>query len=434
MPWMNLSPPRPPDDALLEMLSELLRGARRRFDGRIIDLYIERRIERRLIRRSGRTEELEIREDGCALRLRTKDGIFLDATNGIDRNALTTLFHDAIPGRRIPLHSPAIPPPVPPPEWTSWAQKTADRLATPSATVHFLASSAAVVRPEGWTAVRTPPLVRIAAGNPVHASLLAPWDPGSIDRRVETLEAAPPRTGWLPEPGTRWPVVFTSGSGGVLLHELVGHMVESDLVAAGLSPLADRSGERIATESLTVVDDPTRDDLPGAFDHDGEGVPAAPRPVLSNGVLSGWLADGEGARRLGGPAGRGRRAGWQRPPVPRMSNLVTTTGTHDPADLEAAVGRGFLITRTGAAMVDPVEGRVVLRIEAGWELLHGRRRRPLAPFHFVGEILGILQGIRPEIGNDHEPDWWTGWCHKDGHTLPTGALTPTLVVDGLEVL
>ena len=78
--------------------------------------------------------------------------------------------------------------------------------------------------------------------------------------------------------------------------------------------------------------------------------------------------------------------------------------------------------------------RVVLRVEAGWEVLAGRRRRPLAPCHLAGDILAVLQGIRPELGDDPTPSWRTGWCHKDAHPLPTGALTPSLIVEGLEVV
>jgi len=417
----------------LERLADLL-GSRRAGKARVIDLYLERRVERRLLRTEERLEEIEVRDEGCALRLRSTHGPVMEATNGLDRNALASLLGGIAPPRAVPVRQRETGRLAVPDRWTPWAESAAEGLGPGPVEVRLLARAAAVVRPGRWAVVRTPPLVRVAVRAIPGGTLLAVWDHAGLDDKVAALGRRPARTGWLPEPGSRRPVVFTAGAAGVLVHELVGHMMESDLLAAGLSPMAGRSGERVAPPTLTVVDDPLRDDLPGAFDHDDEGVPATPRTLLSSGILSGSLCDGEGARILGEPPGRGRRAAWQHPPVARMSNLVTTPGEHDPAELETGVGQGLVVTRAGAAMVDPAEGRVVLRIEEGWELLHGRRRRPLAPFHLVGEIGGVLAGIRPEIGNDPEPDWRTGWCHKDGHTLPTGALTPTLVVEGLEVL
>ena len=427
---MDAEPGQAFDARWLEQLAGVL-GSRRAGKARILDLYLERRLERRLLRTPDRIEEIEVRDEGYALRLRTGLGTVLEAANGLDRTALAVGFSGLVPARLLPARPAGGVPPAVPAGWTRWAEAAAARLGPGRVEVRLVARTAAVVRPGQWTLVATPPLVRIAAGG---ATLLAVWDHPQLDGWLATLGESPARTGWLPEPGTRRPVVFAGGSGGVLLHELVGHMAESDLVAAGLSPLADRAGERIAPAALTVVDDPLRFDLPGAFDRDDEGTPASPRTLIASGILSGWLCDGEGARALGCEPGRGRRAGWPHPPVARMSNLVTAAGGHDPAEIEAGVGHGLVVTRAGAAMVDPGEDRVVMRIEAGWELLHGRRRRPLAPCHLVGRATGALAGILPEIGNDPTPDWRTGWCHKDGHTLPTGAVTPTLVVEGLEVL
>ncbi len=421
------------DEAWLDRLASVLDDHRAGSSG-LLDLYLERRVERRLLRTSAGLEEIEVRDDGCALRRRTEDGLSLEAANGIDRTVLATLLADIVPSRILPPHPLGAAPPTVPQAWSQWAEAVANRPGAATVTVHFIARTAAVVRPGRWVTVRTPPLVRVAAKDPRPTAVLAVWDPGGLDPLLEAPARPHPHTGWLPEPGTRQPVVFTRGSGSVLIHELIGHMAESDLVATGLSPLSGRTGERIASHTLTVVDDPTLPDLPGSFDADDEGVSASPVTLLTGGVLTGWLCDGTGARKLGASPGRGRRAGWQHPPIARMSNLVTAPGPHDPAELEASITRGLLVTRSGAAMVNPGQRRFVLRIEEGWELLHGRRRRPLAPFHLTGDILGTLAGIRPEIGNDPAPDRNTGWCHKDGHTLPTGALTPTLVVDGLEVL
>ena len=118
----------------------------------------------------------------------------------------------------------------------------------------------------------------------------------------------------------------------------------------------------------------------------------------------------------------------------RLSNLVVTPGSTSPEDMESDIDHGFVVTRLGRAAVDPVSSRTVLRVERGWEVRHGRRRRPLAPFELTGSVVEILANIDPRVGSDPAPDWRLGWCIKDGVPLPTGSEAPSMLVTHLEVL
>ena len=229
-------------------------------------------------------------------------------------------------------------------------------------------------------------------------------------------------------------MVFTEGAAGPLLHELIGHLTEGDLVSSGRSPLTGLDGATLTDAALDLTDDPTRDDLPGGFSCDDEGVSAEPIALLRSGRLCGWLDDRSSAAARGGVPGRGRRSDWRSPPAPRLSNLVAAAGTADPASLEAGLTHGLVVTRLSGATVDPVSSRTVLRVERGFELRNGRRRRPLATFELTGSVTEILAGIDPAVGNDPTPDWRLGWCVKDGLPLPTGSEAPTLLVRRLEVL
>jgi predicted Zn-dependent protease len=120
--------------------------------------------------------------------------------------------------------------------------------------------------------------------------------------------------------------------------------------------------------------------------------------------------------------------------VSRQSNLVITPGKFLPEELEGDLDHGLVVTRVGGATVDPVSSRMVLRVERGWEIRHGRRRRPLAPCELTGGALEILGRIDPRVGADPIVDWRLGWCVKDGLPLATGTEAPSLLVDRLEVL
>ena len=92
------------------------------------------------------------------------------------------------------------------------------------------------------------------------------------------------------------------------------------------------------------------------------------------------------------------------------------------------------MTRLGAATLDPVSDRLVLRVERGWEIHAGRRRRPLGTFELTGGALEVLAHIDPTVGSDPTTDWRLGWCVKNGVPLPTGSESPSLLAHRLEVL
>src|SRR5690606_30632586 len=64
----------------------------------------------------------------------------------------------------------------------------------------------------------------------------------------------------VPAPAGVMPVVLGAGWPGILLHEAVGHGLESDFNRKGSSVFAGRIGQRVAAKGVTVIDDGT---LPG---------------------------------------------------------------------------------------------------------------------------------------------------------------------------
>jgi len=393
---------------------------------------LERRLE---ISVSAGTEVASCRMEGGAARWRFPSRWAIHAAAGVSSGAVSNLVSHFADRLDVP---PGPPPPAtdldPSPGWVDWARNLTDRLVDRGAIVRYLSRRAVVIRRDGWRQVTSPSLVRIETGPDVGGALLAVWGQPRLGDWIRAVFEAAPAKGWSPPPGLQVPVVLTNGTAGALLHELVGHLVEGDLIAAGRSPLAGLGGANLTEAEIDVVDDPGRTDLPGAFDTDDEGVPAKPVTLVRSGRLCGLLCDRETAELCDVDPGRGRRADWRHPPVPRLSNLVISSGSESPEALEADQSRGLVITRISGATVDPVSRRTVLRVERGFEIRNGRRRRPLNPFELTGGVTEILAGIDPAVGNDPTPDWRLGWCVKDGLPLPTGSEAPTILVRRLEVL
>src|SRR5262249_10241230 len=111
------------------------------------------------------------------------------------------------------------------------------------------------------------------------------------------------------------------------VHESVGHPTELDRIYgteaayAGTSFL--KAGDlrllRSGCPLMNITADPTTPAGLGTFKWDDEGVPAAPQPIVVEGVLRGFLTSRETAATLGHGSGGSMRADtWSRMPLVRM--------------------------------------------------------------------------------------------------------------------
>jgi hypothetical protein len=423
---------QPPFDPVwLDQLADgcrRLRGSHPRFE----DLYLERRLE---IRVESGSELASVSSDGAAARWRFPSRWTMHASTGVCADAVAALVSRYADRLEVPPSAPLPRLDLDPPRgWADWAREIIARAPGKRAVIRYLARRAVVVRRDGWHHAVSPPLVRLETARHAGPALLSVWGHERLGRWIRALFEPPPSRPWSPPAGLTVPVLFTEGTAGAVLHELVAHLVEGDLVASGQSPLGGLGGAALTDAAIDLMDDPGRVDLPGAFTCDDEGVPAAAVALLRGGRLCGVLCDRETAEICGTRPGRGRRADWRYAPAPRLSNLVVPAGREDPRDMESGLTHGLVVTRLAGATIDPISGRTVLRVEQGFEVRHGRRHRSLDTFELTGGVTEILAGIDPAVGNDPTPDWRLGWCVKGGLPLPTGSEVPTVLVRRLEVL
>lgn len=253
--------------------------------------------------------------------------------------------------------------------------------------------------------------------------LRAALDAGALVR--EAADAALRRLDARPVVPGRPVVLVAPGAGGVLVHEAVGHSLEGDVVARGSSFLSGRVGERIASESLTVVDDPLMPGLAGTHAHDDEGAPGRRTVLIERGVLRGMLTDGVRAGfRTEGATGHGRRQSFRDLPLPRMTNTLVAAGARSPEELLSQTPDGLLVTRLERASADPVRGRFQVRVTEGWRVEDGRLTHPIEDALLVGASDRFLHAI--EIGSDAAWDDGCGECGREGQWVPVAVGQPTL--------
>jgi len=173
-----------------------------------------------------------------------------------------------------------------------------------------------------------------------------------------------------------------------------------DMVWRKQTFLADRLGQTIASDLVTIVDDPLRraTRLPP---FDAEGVRSRKNVIVERGVLRQFLTSTYSARRLGGrstgkpPRGQLRAGG-------RPSNLYLEPGrTTRGAD---RLGRRRpLRDEHDGLRGQHGEGRLLARAAGLW-IENGKLAPPVAEITVAGNMNDILKGI-VMVGNDIHHTW-----------------------------
>ena len=142
-------------------------------------------------------------------------------------------------------------------------------------------------------------------------------------------------------PTMRVPVIFERDAASSVLADVFAALNAAN-VALGNSWLADRVGERIGNERVTLVDDGRLRGGLGSAPFDGEGTPTRETVVIEGGVLRTYLSDVYWGRRVGiastGNASGGGGVG--------ANNFYLRPGSGTLDELVAATERGVLVLDT----------------------------------------------------------------------------------------
>jgi TldD protein len=234
-------------------------------------------------------------------------------------------------------------------------------------------------------------------------------------------------------PAGTMPVVLGPGWPGVLLHEAVGHGLEGDFNRKGTSAYSGRLGEKVAAESVTVIDDGTIEKRRGSLTIDDEGTATQQNVLIENGILKNYMQDKLNARLMNtGPTGNGRRESFAHLPMPRMTNTFMLPGEYPPEEIIASVDRGLYAVNFAGGQVDITSGRFVFSASEAYLIENGRVTRPVKGATLIGNGPEAMTRVSM-VGNDLKLDPGIGVCGKDGQSVPVGVGQPTLRIDKLTV-
>ncbi len=163
----------------------------------------------------------------------------------------------------------------------------------------------------------------------------------------------------------------------------------------GLSLLKGKEGEKIASESITLIDDPMREGCPMQTPFDGEGVATYRKNVVENGVLKTLLYDLATADRAGiASTGNGQRSDYSGPVAIAPYSFYIAAGNCSDQELLCKMGDGIYITEIKGlhAGCNAVTGDFSLE-SAGFRVRNGKLCEAIKSFTVAGNFFELIKSV-----------------------------------------
>lgn len=227
------------------------------------------------------------------------------------------------------------------------------------------------------------------------------------------------------------PVVIDNGFGGVIFHEACGHSLEATSVAYGMSEFAGKLGQQIAAKCVSAVDDGTMVNEWGSLHVDDEGMPTTNLTLIKDGILTNYMIDKMGGRRMNmAPTGSGRRQSYAFAPTSRMRNTYICAGNDDEAEMIATMGDGLYAKKMGGGSVSPATGEFNFSVAEAYLVKDGKIVHPVRGASLIGKGGEVLMKI-DRVGKNMTMA--QGMCGSVSGSVPTNVGQPMIRVSSLTV-
>lgn len=203
------------------------------------------------------------------------------------------------------------------------------------------------------------------------------------------------------------------------LWSIMGSALSGDAVVRGRSFFAGRLGEAVASELVTLIDDPTDARHFAASPFDSEGLASRRNELITRGRLSQFVYDTVSGRRAGtASTGNAVRAGVSGSPSAGCRALQLVPGDYDQEEIFRQVGNGvFVESLTGVhSGVNPISGDFSVGI-TGLMIRDGVLAEPIREVTIASTLQRMLLDVM-FVGNDVQ------W-------LPGTTAAQTLAIDAI---
>lgn len=169
----------------------------------------------------------------------------------------------------------------------------------------------------------------------------------------------------------------------------------ADNVQKGFSLLKGRTGEKIAADNITVVDNPLLEKGYATTAFDSEGVATYSKNVIENGVLKTYLYNLKSAAKDGTKStGNGFKAGFKGSVNTSTTNFYIEKGSMTPEEMAEFVGEGILITDVAGlhSGTNSISGDFSVAAE-GFKIENGKIASPVNQITIASNFYDVLKNI-----------------------------------------
>ena len=213
----------------------------------------------------------------------------------------------------------------------------------------------------------------------------------------------------------QYPVIFDPR----VSRSLASHFssaINGSSIARKTSFLKDSLNNKIANESITLIDNPFLKRGLGSRLFDAEGLGTSKHILIKDGVLENWLLDLSSAKQLNILPSANAKRGISGPPAPGTTNLILLPGEDTPETLISNVSNGFYITDMIGSSVSMVTGDYSRGANGFW-IKNGELSTPITEATIAGNLKDMFMTLKPANDLDFS------------HSINC----PTILIDGMTI-
>ena len=189
-----------------------------------------------------------------------------------------------------------------------------------------------------------------------------------------------------------------------LLSPVIGAIYGSSIQQKN-SFLLDKIDQKVASDKMTLIDEPHLVKASGARYFDSEGVATKRLPIFEQGILKTYYIDTYSANKM-----------EVKPTIASPSILTMQMGNKDTDALVASVDKGILITGFNGGNCNSTTGDFSYGVE-GFLIEKGKLTQPISEMNVTGNMISLWSNL-VETGND--PRLFSSWR------------IPSLLFDGVD--
>lgn len=235
-------------------------------------------------------------------------------------------------------------------------------------------------------------------GMEVKSGKIADFDKTEVAK--EAVKDALSTIGYTSVDSGAYTVVFSNKVMASLL-SVYSSIFSAEAAQKGLSLLKDKEGEIIASDIVTITDDPLYQDALVKSTFDDEGAATYTKNIIENGKFTTFLHNLATAAKAGvKTTGNGYKGSYSSPVGINHYNFYITPVKGSLEDLFAEAGNGIYITDVEGmhAGADPISGDFSLS-SGGFRIEDGKKTTPVKGITISGNFLQLMKNIS-SIGED----------------------------------